>query len=172
MNARQKFRPTLGRPGSIYPRGSAGSRMILRKHSRGMVALMTRTFSTSWSRTVSCCPYSVIQVEVRELSSSSCWYRCSILASARRRSADVRLRSSSSRRVVSIRSSSAKPTIITIITSPAQSHLGTARRYPHLGECTLPLRVLAVACTMRNEALRDVTGALQGLTNSDDNAKI
>ena len=32
-------------------------------------------------------------------------------------------------------------------------------RYPHVVECTLPLRVLAlaVACTMRNEALRVVT---------------
>jgi len=30
----------------------------------------------------------------------------------------------------------------------SQSHLGRARRYSHVGECTLPLRVLAVACTM------------------------
>jgi len=28
------------------------------------------------------------------------------------------------------------------------------RRYPHIGEYTVPLRVLAVACTMREEALR------------------
>ena len=46
-------------------------------------------------------------------------------------------------------------------TSPPQSHFGRARRYPHVGECTLLLRVLAVACTMRIEALRDVTGALR-----------
>jgi len=45
----------------------------------------------------------------------------------------------------------------------SQSHLGRVRRYPRLGECTLPLHVLDVACTMRNEALRDVTGALRGL---------
>jgi len=45
-----------------------------------------------------------------------------------------------------------------LITSPPQSHLGRARRYPHVGECTVPLRVLAVACTMRNEALRSVAG--------------
>jgi len=47
-----------------------------------------------------------------------------------------------------------------------QSHLGTARRYPHLGECTLPLHTLAVACTMRNEALRTLReryGALQNV---------
>jgi len=32
-----------------------------------------------------------------------------------------------------------------------QSHLGRARRYPHVGECTLPLRVLAVQCvTLQN----------------------
>ena len=42
------------------------------------------------------------------------------------------------------------------ITSP-QSHLGRVRRYPHVGECTLPLPVLAVACTIRNEALWSVT---------------
>jgi len=42
----------------------------------------------------------------------------------------------------------------TLITSPPHSHLGRARRYPHLGECTLPLRLLAVTCTMLNEALR------------------
>jgi len=29
---------------------------------------------------------------------------------------------------------------------------------PHVRECTLPQRVLAVACTMRNEALWSVTG--------------
>ena len=37
--------------------------------------------------------------------------------------------------------------------------MGTARRYPIVEEYTVPLRVLAVACTMRNEALRDVMGA-------------
>jgi len=49
-------------------------------------------------------------------------------------------------------------------TSPPQSHFGRARRYPHVGECTLLLRVLAVACTMRIEALRDVMGALRCVT--------
>jgi len=44
------------------------------------------------------------------------------------------------------------------ITSPAQSHLGRTHLYPHFGECTLPLRVLAVACTRRIKALRCVTG--------------
>jgi len=38
------------------------------------------------------------------------------------------------------------------------------RHYPHLGECTLLLRVLAVACTMRNEALRSVTGCYGSVT--------
>jgi len=33
-----------------------------------------------------------------------------------------------------------------------------------LTTCTLPLRVLAAACTMRNEALRDVMGALRDVT--------
>jgi len=42
-------------------------------------------------------------------------------------------------------------------TSPPQSHLGRAHRYPHVGECTVPLPVLAVACTMHNEALRHIT---------------
>jgi len=41
-----------------------------------------------------------------------------------------------------------------------QSHLGRARRYPHIGECTVPLRVLDVACTMRNEALRKRYGTV------------
>jgi len=45
-----------------------------------------------------------------------------------------------------------------LITSPPRSNLGRARPYLHVGECTLPLRVLAVACTMHNEALRSVTG--------------
>ena len=44
--------------------------------------------------------------------------------------------------------------------SPPQTYLGRVRRYPHLGECTLPQRVLAVACTMRNEALRKRYAAL------------
>ena len=44
---------------------------------------------------------------------------------------------------------------ILCLTSPPQSHLGRARRYPHVGKCTFPLHVLAVACTMRNEALRE-----------------
>jgi len=38
--------------------------------------------------------------------------------------------------------------------------LGRARRYPHVGECTVPLRVLAVACTVHNETLRKRYGAL------------
>jgi len=41
-------------------------------------------------------------------------------------------------------------------TRPPQSHLGGARRYLHVGECTLPLQVLAVAYTMHNEALRSI----------------
>jgi len=45
-------------------------------------------------------------------------------------------------------------------TSPPQSHFGKARHYP-IRECTLPLRVLAVACTMRNEALWKRYGMLQ-----------
>jgi len=47
---------------------------------------------------------------------------------------------------------------ISFSTSPPQSHLG------RVGECTFPLRVLPVACTMRNEALPSVTGALRGVT--------
>jgi len=39
------------------------------------------------------------------------------------------------------------------LTSPPQSHLGRACCYPHIGECTVPLYVLAVACKMRNEVL-------------------
>ena len=31
-------------------------------------------------------------------------------------------------------------------TTPPQSNLGRAHHYPHVGECTLPLRVLAVQC--------------------------
>jgi len=51
---------------------------------------------------------------------------------------------------------------------------GKKIRYPHVGECTLPLRVPAVACTMRNEVLRSVAwcygtlrkrcGSLQNVT--------
>ena len=58
-----------------------------------------------------------------------------------------------------------------IATSPPKSHLGGAHSYHHVGECTLPLGVLAAACTMRNEALRkryralrNVTGALRIVT--------
>jgi len=40
------------------------------------------------------------------------------------------------------------------ITSPPQSHFGRASRHPHVREYTLPLCVLAVTYTMRNEALR------------------
>jgi len=53
------------------------------------------------------------------------------------------------------------------INKSSQSHLGRARHYPHIRECTLPLRVLAVACTMRNEAygaLRIVTEHYGALT--------
>jgi len=52
----------------------------------------------------------------------------------------------------------------TVTNKSSQSHLGRARRYPHVGECTLPLRVLAVACTVHNKALRDIMGALRGIT--------
>ena len=45
--------------------------------------------------------------------------------------------------------------------SPPQSHVGRACHYLHIGECTLPLRVLAVACTMHNKSLQNVTGALR-----------
>jgi len=54
-------------------------------------------------------------------------------------------------------------------TSPPQSHLVRARRYPHIAECTLPLCVLAVACTMRNEALWSVAwrdGTLWNVTEA------
>jgi len=34
------------------------------------------------------------------------------------------------------------------------------RRYPSVGECTVPLRVLAVVCMMYNEALRKHCGFL------------
>ena len=50
-------------------------------------------------------------------------------------------------------------------TKSPTSHLEKACPYPHFGECTLPLRVLAVACTMRNEALRSVTGRYGTLRN-------
>ena len=40
-----------------------------------------------------------------------------------------------------------------IITSPPQSYLRRVHCYPHVCGCTLPLCVLAVACTMHNEAL-------------------
>jgi len=49
-------------------------------------------------------------------------------------------------------------------TSPPQSHLGRACRYPDVGECTVPLRVLAVASIMRNEALWSVTGRYRSIT--------
>ena len=42
------------------------------------------------------------------------------------------------------------------VTSPPQSYLGRVRHYPHIRECTLPLHVLAVACTVRNEVLRNI----------------
>jgi len=51
-------------------------------------------------------------------------------------------------------------TACTCITSPPKSHLGRVRHYPNVGECTLPLHVLAVVCTMRNEALRERYEAL------------
>jgi len=46
-------------------------------------------------------------------------------------------------------------------TSPPQSYLGRAHHYPHIGECTLSLRVLAVTCTMHYKVLRKHYGALQ-----------
>jgi len=49
------------------------------------------------------------------------------------------------------------------LTTPPQIHLGRVRRYPDIGECTLPLRVLVVVCTMRNEALRNVTELLRNV---------
>jgi len=45
----------------------------------------------------------------------------------------------------------------------SQSHLGRARRYPHVGEWTVPLCVIAVACTMHNEALWSITESLWGV---------
>jgi len=58
----------------------------------------------------------------------------------------------------------------------SQSHFGRARRYPHVGECTLPLRVLAVACTRRKEAfrgaLRDGMGALQGVRPTERHGSV
>ena len=42
------------------------------------------------------------------------------------------------------------------------------RRNSHVGECTVPLHVLAVACTMRNEALRSVTGRYGRLRNTTE----
>jgi len=45
-------------------------------------------------------------------------------------------------------------------TSPTQSHLGRVRHYPRVRECTLPLHVLAVACTMCNKALWNIMEAL------------
>jgi len=54
--------------------------------------------------------------------------------------------------------------ILSCRTSPPQSHLGRVCRYPQVGECTLPLHVLAVVCTVHNETLQDVMGALQGVT--------
>jgi len=45
------------------------------------------------------------------------------------------------------------PVPVLFRTSPPHSHLTRVCRYPHVRECTLPLPVLAVACTMRNQAL-------------------
>ena len=42
---------------------------------------------------------------------------------------------------------------------------GKSVSLPHVGVCTLPLRVLAVACTMRNEALRSVAWRYGTLRN-------
>jgi len=52
------------------------------------------------------------------------------------------------------------------MTSPPQSYLGTARHYPHVGKCTLPLHVLAVEYTMHNEALQKHYRALQNVTEA------
>ena len=48
--------------------------------------------------------------------------------------------------------------------SPPKSNLGRVRRYPHIGECTLPLRVLTVQCAM----LWNVTGALCSLMDATE----
>jgi len=40
------------------------------------------------------------------------------------------------------------------ITSPPQSHLGRARHYCHIGQCTLPLHVLAIQCAMLRNSYR------------------
>jgi len=53
-----------------------------------------------------------------------------------------------------------KPANTTVASSP-QSNLGRVCCYPHIEECTLPLCVLALACTMCDEALQNVTGALR-----------
>jgi len=45
---------------------------------------------------------------------------------------------------------------VLMITSLPQSHLGRVHRYPQVREWTLLLHVLAVACTMRNQALWNV----------------
>jgi len=50
-----------------------------------------------------------------------------------------------------------------ILTSPLQSHLRRVCRYPHVRECTLPMRVLAVQCATL-KMLQDVTEALQNIT--------
>jgi len=56
------------------------------------------------------------------------------------------------------------PRVLNKKNKSSQSHLGRERRYPHVGECTLPMRVLAVACTMRNEALRKRCASLRDVT--------
>jgi len=43
-------------------------------------------------------------------------------------------------------------------TNPPQNHLGRVHHYPRVGECTLLLCVLPVACTMRKEALWNIVG--------------
>jgi len=45
-----------------------------------------------------------------------------------------------------------------IIDKSSAKSFGNSASLLHVGECTLPLFVLAVACAMRNEALRSVTG--------------
>jgi len=55
-------------------------------------------------------------------------------------------------------------TVMQVITSPPQTHLGRMHRYPKVGECTLPLHVLAGACTVHNEALRSIMGCYGSVT--------
>jgi len=59
-----------------------------------------------------------------------------------------------------------KKILKTEITSPPLSYLRIQHRYSHVREHIVPLRVPAVACTMHNEALQDVTGELWNITEA------